>query len=98
VTPNNLQAWFSASKQLGCGDASVGTEKSIACMRNQTTQSLLGAIAVANPLQAVLGNFGPSADNKVVFSDYKAAVFYRKQQLRGGPVPSLRFHLRTQHH
>jgi carboxylesterase type B len=41
-------------------------------MRNQTTQSLLGAIAVANPLQAVLGNFGPSADNKVVFSDYKA--------------------------
>jgi cholinesterase len=72
VTPNNLQAWFNASKQLGCGDASVGAEKSIACMRNQTTQSLLGAIAIANPLQAILGNFGPTADNKVVFSDYKA--------------------------
>jgi hypothetical protein len=39
-------------------------------MRKQSTQSLLGAIAISNPLKAILGNFGPSVDNKVVFSDY----------------------------
>jgi carboxylesterase type B len=68
--PDNTQAWFNASQKLGCGGSSVGVEQSLACVRTKSTSDILTAIAVANPLQAVLGNFGPTSDNKVVFSDY----------------------------
>jgi cholinesterase len=67
---NNTAAWFNASKQLGCGDANVGVDKSVDCMRNQTVKDILAATYISNPLTAILGNFGPTPDNKVVFSDY----------------------------
>lgn len=67
---NNTAAWFNASIALGCGDASVGLPASVACVRTKPYQAVLNATKVSNPLQAVLGNFGPTVDGTVVFSDY----------------------------
>ena len=67
---NNTAAWFNASSALGCGGESVGVEQSITCVRTKNFTDLLAVTVVSNPLQAVLGEFGPTADNKVVFSDY----------------------------
>jgi cholinesterase len=39
-------------------------------MRKQPYQAILNATKVADPLAAVLGNFGPTVDKKVVFDDY----------------------------
>jgi cholinesterase len=39
-------------------------------MRNQSVKNILAATFIPNPLQSILGNFGPTPDNKVVFSDY----------------------------
>jgi cholinesterase len=67
---NNLAAWFNASAALGCGGPAVGIASSVACVRTKPFQALLAVTRVANPLAAVTGNFGPTSDGKVVFSDY----------------------------
>lgn len=67
---NNTAAWFNASTQLRCGGESVGVEQSIACVRTKNFTDVLAATAVSSPLQAVLGEFGPTVDEQVVFSDY----------------------------
>lgn len=67
---NNTAAWFNASSKLGCGGESVGVEQSISCVRTKNFTDLLAATTVSNPLQAVLGEFGPTADGQIVFYDY----------------------------
>jgi cholinesterase len=48
---------------------------------------IIKAIRITNPLEAVLGHFGPTIDNKIVFSDYKeraaAGKFIQKPYLIG---------------
>lgn len=68
--PNNTVAWYNASVILGCGDASAGAEAVLACIRTKSANELLNATNVEDPIQSVLGNFGPTSDGKVVFSDY----------------------------
>jgi cholinesterase len=68
--PSNSEAWYNASRNLGCGDTSVGAEASLACIRTKGTKELLDATSSQDPIQSVLGNFGPTADEKIVFSDY----------------------------
>jgi cholinesterase len=67
---NNTVPWFKASVALGCGDASVGAEASLECMRKASVAQILNATTVDDPLKAVLGNFGPTQDGEVVFSNY----------------------------
>lgn len=67
---NNTATWFNASMKLGCGGASVDVEQSIACVRTKNFTDVLAATTVSSPLAAVLGQFGPTVDNQVVFSDY----------------------------
>jgi hypothetical protein len=42
----------------------------VSCFRQKPFQAILNATKVADPLAAVLGNFGPTIDEKTVFSDY----------------------------
>jgi carboxylesterase type B len=85
--PNNLGAWYNASMSLGCGGPRNGIRSSLACMRTVPTAALLRAIFIANPLLALLGIFGPTADGRTVFSDYSArgaaGAFARKPLLLG---------------
>jgi cholinesterase len=48
-------------------------------MRNRTVKDILAATNDANPLVAILGNFGPTPDNKVVFSQ----IQYKLRQTTG---------------
>ncbi|KAF2230290.1 alpha/beta-hydrolase [Viridothelium virens] len=68
--PNNTAAWFNASQILGCGGELAGIPVTLACVRNKSTSEILAATRTTNPLMAVLGQFGPTADEQVVFSNY----------------------------
>jgi cholinesterase len=85
--PNNTDAWYNATELLGCGDSSVDLSTTVECMRTKSFEAILNATRVDNPIKAVLGNFGPTADEQVVFSDYdalgSAGQFIRKPYLIG---------------
>jgi carboxylesterase type B len=65
--------WFKASQRLGCGGTEAG-EKALDCMRTKPWKDVLKAIKPEGATADLggMGDFGPIADNKVVFSDYKA--------------------------
>jgi cholinesterase len=67
---NNLENWNKASQQLGCHTRTI--KESVNCMRGKSMEDILKVTKVSNPLQAVLGIFGPTVDHKVVFGDYEA--------------------------
>lgn len=67
---NNTAAFINGSIALGCGDGSAGLDAALACIRTKPFTDVLAATKVTDPLRAVLGNFGPTVDGKVVFNDY----------------------------
>jgi cholinesterase len=85
IPQNNNKYWEAAAKELKCPTAPIA--QSIKCMRTKSMDELLNVTRVENPLQAVLGHFGPNVDNKVVFGDYvergKAGKFIQKPYLTG---------------
>jgi cholinesterase len=82
---NNTGYWYESAKALGC--PTNDPKASVTCMRTKSMEDVIKASKVANPLQAVLGHFGPSVDNKVVFPDYKerasAGKFIQKPYMNG---------------
>jgi carboxylesterase type B len=58
-----LFSWFKVSTAVGCGGQEAG-EKTIECMRSKPFTAILDGMKKAQ------GSFMPSADGKVVFSDY----------------------------
>jgi cholinesterase len=67
---NNTAAFVNASIILGCGDGSAGLGPAVDCVRTKNFTDVLSATKVTDPLKAVLGNFGPTADAQVVFENY----------------------------
>ena len=64
-------AWFNVSGNLGCGDATSDSADVLACMRTKNYQDVLDAIpAAASVTSSILGGFGPTVDNTVIFSNY----------------------------
>lgn len=70
--PNNTAYWFTATERLGCGGASAGIPATVACMRTKSFQQILNATASPPGIASLVGEFVPTADNKVVFSNYTA--------------------------
>jgi len=70
---NQSAKWFKASQAVGCGGAEAG-EKTLDCMRSKPWKQLLNAIKPEGAAAKLggMGEFGPMADGKVVFSDYSA--------------------------
>jgi carboxylesterase type B len=64
---NKSAQWFGVSKTLGCGGEEAGA-KTLDCMKTKDTQTILNAFKNAKGLSTV--QFLPTADNRVVFSDY----------------------------
>ena len=85
--PNNTAYWFNATEKLDCGGASAGIPATVECMRTKSFQQILNAIASPPGAAGLLGEFGPTADNQVVFSNYTARAaagkFTRKPYLTG---------------
>ncbi|PQE08409.1 hypothetical protein CJF30_00005273 [Rutstroemia sp. NJR-2017a BBW] len=89
--PNSAEittsAWYNVSAKLGCGDASSSAESVLTCMRTKNTTAILDGISGAGGTAGILGNFVPTADEKVVFSNYTersaAGNFTKKPVLLG---------------
>lgn len=63
--------WFNVSSTLGCGDASSNASEVVACMRTKDAQDILNTNPGASSVQTnILGYFGPTVDDTVIFSNY----------------------------
>jgi cholinesterase len=67
---NNLPGWWNATMKLGCGGEGTNLAWQVTCMRTKTFSAIEAAVAIPDPLQAVLGSFGPTVDHRIVFNDY----------------------------
>lgn len=65
-------AWFNVSSTLGCGGASSNPASVLTCMRTKNYTSILNAIPQGSGVSGILGSFGPTVDDIVVFSNYSA--------------------------
>lgn len=64
-------AWFNVTSMLGCGDASSNATGVLSCMRTKNYQDVLNVIPAATDVASnILGNFGPTVDDTVIFSNY----------------------------
>jgi cholinesterase len=63
-------AWFTVSATLGCGDASSDAATVLSCMRKQPYTTLLNSVPALTGTASILGAFGPTVDDTVVFSNY----------------------------
>lgn len=61
--------WYTVSQNLGCGNASSDAHQLLTCMRAKDVKSIYQSFP-ANATNSMLGNFYPSPDEIVVFSDY----------------------------
>ena len=69
---NSAAAWFNVSATLGCGDAASDSSTVLSCMRTKNYSSILSAIPQGSGTSGILGSFGPTVDDTVVFSNYSA--------------------------
>jgi hypothetical protein len=70
---DNLVAWWFTSAQLGCGaQGDVELEVSLSCVKGKPFTDILAASGLAPGNSNFLGNFPPTIDETLVFSDYDA--------------------------
>ena len=62
--------WFNVTARVGCGDATSNPADVLSCMRKQNYTSILSAIPKFSGIAGILGGFGPTVDDKVVFANY----------------------------
>ncbi|KAH7419339.1 Alpha/Beta hydrolase protein [Cadophora sp. MPI-SDFR-AT-0126] len=65
-------AWYNVSSTLGCGNSSSDSAAVLSCMRNQSYNDILNSIPAASGTASILGYFGPTEDEVVVFSNYRS--------------------------
>ncbi|KAB8300033.1 hypothetical protein EYC80_000272 [Monilinia laxa] len=82
---NVALAWWNVTEALGCGGSS--SSNVTACVRTKNTTEIINAISTTSGSEGVLGSFGPTADEVVVFSNYTerslAGKFTKKPMLIG---------------
>nr|POF18084.1 hypothetical protein CFP56_13495 [Quercus suber] len=68
------QAWYTLSTAVGCGNTTTHTAgEVVACMKDSTkvtADELISKSIGSGPLSVILASFGPTVDNKTVFSNY----------------------------
>ena len=63
--------WFNVTETLDCGDATSDPKEVLTCMRSKNATQVLDAIPRLSGTASILGGFGPTADEKVVYTDFK---------------------------
>lgn len=66
-------AWYTVTATVGCGDASMNSTTLLTCMRSVEYDSILNAVPNTG-LSALLSAFGPTVDDKLVFSNYSQRI------------------------
>ena len=91
--PDNLAAWWPTSAYVGCGaQGTVELAASLSCMRTKSFTDILAGIATLPSTSKILGDFSPTVDETLVFSDYEARSLAGNfiQAVRRTPAPSPR--------
>lgn len=76
-------AWYNVSTTLGCGNASSDSTAVLECMRSQNYSNILDSVPAATGTSAILGYFGPTEDDVVVFSNYSSRTSAKVPMLIG---------------
>lgn len=63
-------SWFNVSTKVGCGNASSDASAVMSCMRSKNYTTILNAVPSLGGTAGILGLFGPTVDDTVVFSNY----------------------------
>jgi cholinesterase len=64
------QGWYGTAQNLGCGNSTTDTVTLVTCMRAKNTTALLAAIPPTSGTAGILGLFGPTVDDTIVFANY----------------------------
>jgi cholinesterase len=64
------KGWFGTAQNLGCGNSSTDAATLVSCMRSKNSTALLAAIPPTSGTAGILGLFGPTVDDTIVFSNY----------------------------
>jgi cholinesterase len=64
---NNLEPWYKASQQLGCGGPEAG-EKTTACMKTKPWRDVMKGVDTGPRVPGK--TFGPTFDEEVIYRDY----------------------------
>jgi cholinesterase len=70
---DSAKIWFNVTATVGCGDDSSNATEVLACMQTKDADLILSSIpaVAANDVQTrILGYFGPTVDDTVIFSNY----------------------------
>ena len=68
----SADAWYTVVEALSCGNADSDPIEVLRCMKTKDWAIVQDAIPRGKGLSAVVGKFGPTVDEQVVFSDYVA--------------------------
>lgn len=63
------KSWFSISQNLGCGNDTTPYDNVLSCMRTKKPEEIYSAYPTA-PDSSLLGLFGPTIDNTILFANY----------------------------
>jgi carboxylesterase type B len=76
------KAWYATTEKLGCGGQSAGPEATLKCAQTKSTKEIQDAMPQATGFKATVGYFGPTVDERTLFSDVyaraKAGKFIQK--------------------
>jgi cholinesterase len=65
----SADGWYNVSRQVGCGTTEFFPSASVlACMKTKSATELLNYVPTKG--EGILGSFGPTVDNTVVFANY----------------------------
>ncbi|KAH8668035.1 Alpha/Beta hydrolase protein [Tricladium varicosporioides] len=77
-------AWYALSTKIGCGNLSSSDAAAVlSCMRTKPYQAILNAVPTVSGANGILGTFGPTADETVVFSNYTGRTPANRPMLIG---------------
>lgn len=67
---SGAKSWYTVVGNLGCGNSSADPTAVLSCMRKQSYTAILKAIPAGSGTASILGGFGPTVDDTVIFSNY----------------------------
>lgn len=72
---SSAKAWYTVAQTLGCGSSNSTDQAAVlTCMKSKSVAQIFAAIPPASFTDGILGSFGPTIDNKVVFANYTTRI------------------------
>lgn len=75
--------WFNTTELLGCGNATSNATEVLTCMRKIDFTKVVNAKPSESGTAGILGSWGPTVDDTVIFSDYASRTPSNKPLLIG---------------